>query len=129
MYAAEVVDVEDKFFGEVVLFSPQSPADAQRRETELMARGVDGFHARKAEVPHELRLDEGREKCAAGSVDVDGDVEASLFGEPVEREANLVDGLVLERESDAERDDDADRIFIASLQDFVGGKQQTVAFT
>ena len=114
--AAEVVDVEDQLFGKIVLLAPQRPANAQRRETKFMAGSVDGFYPRQAEVPEKVRLHEGREESAAGSVDVDGDVEAGLGLQLVERQADLVDRLELQGERNAEGNDDADGVFVAALE-------------
>ncbi len=126
--AAEVIHVEDQFLGKVVLFAPKRPADAQRGQTKLMAGGIDGFHAGQAEVPEEVRLGEGRQKSAAGPIDVDGDVEPRLGMQLVEGDADLVYRLELEGEGDAEGDDDADGVFVAALDDLFRGEQKRSPF-
>ena len=126
--AAEVIHVEDQLLGKVVLLAPKRPADAQRGQTKLMAGGIDGFHAGQAEVPEEVRLGEGRQKGAAGPVDVDGDVESRLGMQLVEGHADRVHRLELEGECDAEGDDDADGVFVAALDDLFRGEQEAAAF-
>jgi hypothetical protein len=126
--AAEIVDLKNQFLGKVVLLPPQRPPNAQRRETKFMAGSIDGFYPRQTEVPEQLRLHEGREESAAGSVDVDGDVEPGLGLQLVQRHADLVDRLELQGERDAEGNDHADGVFIAALEHFFRGEQQALAF-
>ncbi len=114
--------------GRSCFLAPKGPADAERRETEFVAGGVDGFDARQAKIPEQIGLEEGREEGAAGAVDVDGDVEARFGLKLVEGETDLVDRLELQSEGDAESDNDADGVFIATLEHFSRPEQQAVAF-
>src|SRR5579859_6462573 len=93
-----------------------------------MSRGVDGFDAGQTEVPEQIGLDERREEGAAGSIDVNGNVEAGACLQLVEGVADLFDRLELQGEGDAKGDDDADGVFVAALEDFIGGEQEAVAF-
>ena len=93
-----------------------------------MPGSIDGFHPRQAEVPEQVRLHEGREESAAGSVDVDGDVEPGLGLQLVERDADLVDRLELQSERNAESNDHADGVFVTALEHFFRREQQAVAF-
>ena len=72
---AEVIDLEDEIVGQRRLVPPDHPAAAERGQTVLMAGAVDRLHARKPEVPRDLRRAEGREEPAARGVDMNVDVE------------------------------------------------------
>ena len=72
--------------------------------------------------------DEGREEGAAGSVDVDGDVEPGLGLQLVKRHADLVYRLELQSERDTECDDYADGVFVAALDHFFRREQEAFAF-
>lgn len=45
----------------------------------LVPRHIDGLDIRQAEVPHDLRVQEGRHKAAAGSVHMDGHLQPLLL--------------------------------------------------
>ena len=57
-----------------------------------MARGVDRLHARQAEVPLQVGVEERRDEAAGGAVDVDGDVEAGALLQVVERSEIFLTG-------------------------------------
>jgi len=60
-----------------------------------VARSVDGFYARQAEIPYDILLDEGGDETAAGTVHMDGDIEPRPLLVVVQRVAYLLDRLVL----------------------------------
>ena len=124
---AEVVDPEDQVGGQRVGVAPDDPADARVDEPVLVAGGVDRGDARQAEVPDEVGVDERRDERARGAVDVDGDVEARLRLELVERLADLLDRLVGAVEGRAEDRDDADRVLVAELHRLLGAEVEPVA--
>ena len=111
---AEVVDVEDQVLGECVGGAPQHPAAAERGEAHLVTEGVDRFHPGKAKVPDQIRLGERGEEPSAGRVHVDVDVQSRVLLQPVERRADGRYVLVQAGEGLPERDDDGDRVLIAS---------------
>ena len=78
-----------------------------------MARGVDRLHARQAEVPLEVGVEERRDEATRRGVDVHRDVETRVGLELVERGADLGDRLVAAVERGAEDRDDADRVLVA----------------
>ena len=54
--ATEVVDVEDQVVGQLGGVAPHDPADTERGQAELVARGADRLHPREPEVPHAGRV-------------------------------------------------------------------------
>ena len=83
--AAQVVHVEDQVVGQLGGVAPDDPADAERGQPELVARGADRLHPRQPEVPLEVGRAERGEEAAAGRVDVDVDVEPGVGLQLVER--------------------------------------------
>ena len=83
-----------------------------------MAGRVDRGDPRQAEVPLEVRVDERRDECARGPVDVHRHVDPGSFLELVERGADLLDRLVGALEGRAEDRDDADRVLVAERDGF-----------
>ena len=65
--------------------APDDPADAQRRQPELVARRADRLHPRQPEVPLDVGRAERGEERAARPVDVDVDVEPGVGLQLVER--------------------------------------------
>jgi hypothetical protein len=88
----------------------------QRRQAELVARGVDRLDPRQAEIPLQVGRAERRQEAAAGAVDVDGDVQPLILLEFVERVADGLDRLVLAGEGDAQGRHHADGVLVAALE-------------
>ncbi len=122
--AAEVVHPENQIFRQVAGVAPEHPADAERGEAELVARGVDRLHPRQAEIPDQIRGAERGEKSAAGAIDMDRDVEAGVRLQPVEGLSDRRDRLVLAGEGDAEGGNDADGVLVATRDRLLGGHQE-----
>ena len=105
MVGAEVVDVEDEFFGKVFRRAPDDPTYAGvdksvsvvqvvsfvREEVKigkrdvLVARGVNGNDFLKAEIPLQLWNDEGSYESTRRSIDVDNSINVLLDQQIVDR--------------------------------------------
>ena len=112
--------MEDQVVGQLGDVAPHDPADAERRQPELVARGADRLHPRHAEVPLEVGRAERREERAAGPVDVDVDVEAGVGLQLVERVGQRLHQLVAAGVGDAERRHHEDRVLVDAREHVVG---------
>ena len=70
--------MEDQVVRELLAVSPEDPANAQRSQAELVPRGADRLDPGQPEVEDHVRRAERREERAAGSVNVNVDVEAGV---------------------------------------------------
>ncbi|MOA43360.1 hypothetical protein D3C78_1655030 [compost metagenome] len=79
--AAEIVNVEHQVVRQVLFFTPYHPTQTQRGQAVFMAGRVDGFYARQTEVPNDVALlfDERRNKAAGCRINVDRNIQATLF--------------------------------------------------
>jgi hypothetical protein len=93
----------------------------------LWPEGVDAGDPRNAEVPLQVRIEEGGDHAARGAVDVDRDVQASLFLEAVERVGDLRHRLVAAVEGGAQDRHHADRVLVDELDRLLAGEVETVA--
>lgn len=84
-------------FGQVALVSPDDPANTSVHKTELVAAGVDGFDARKLEVPlfAGLGVREWSNEASGRSIDVNGNVVAGLLLKGIQNVVNLLYRLVV----------------------------------
>ena len=126
--AAEIVDVEDQVLGQVAFLPPEDPAASQRGEPELVARGIDGLHPRQPEIPFQSGGAEGRQKAAAGAVDMDRNVEPRGRLELIERVGDRLDRLIAAVERDPQRGHHADGVLVAAGEHFLRRHEQTVFF-
>ena len=78
--------------GQVLLVTPDDPADARSHQAVLVAGRVDRHHALQAEVPVQLRVQERGDEAARRRVHVDRDVQPGLLLELVQRPADLPRG-------------------------------------
>ena len=118
--AAEVVHVEDQVVGQLGGVPPDHPADAQRRQPELVAGAADRLHPRQPEVPLEVGRAERREEAAAGRVDVDVDVQPGLRLQPVERVGDLLHRLVAAGVGDPQGRHHEDGVLVDPLEHVLG---------
>lgn len=116
LVGAEVVDVEDELFGEVLWVAPHHPADTGVHKPVFVAGGVDADDAGELEVPFELGVDKGRDEATGRSVDVDVAVEVALF----EKVVNGFNVFVLASVGEAEDGADADCVFVDEIDGFFG---------
>jgi hypothetical protein len=58
---------------------PQNPAQSRVDKTKFVAGGIDRVHTRHVESPLVFRVREWCDECARGTVNVNGDIEASAF--------------------------------------------------
>src|SRR5829696_1954133 len=93
----------------------------------LVTRGVDRGHPLKAEVPHEIGIDEGRDHPPRSPVHVDGHVEAGALLQIVEGVRDLLDRLVRAVEGRAEDGHHADGVLVAELDRLLAVKVETVS--
>ena len=78
--------------GQVLLVTPDDPADARSHQAVLVAGRVDRHHALQTEVPVQLRVQERGDEAARRRVHVDRDVQPGLLLELVQRPADLPRG-------------------------------------
>lgn len=71
LIASQVVQVEDKLLGQVLLLAEDYPSYTWKHETVLVARHVDASHARHTEVPLDIRVYEWRDESSGGRINVD----------------------------------------------------------
>ena len=126
--AAQVIDPEDQVLGQLLGIAPDHPANAQGRQPELVAGGVDGFHARQPEIPEEIGIVEGGEKAAAGGVDMHGNVQARIGLQLVQRLTDLGHGFVLAGVGHAQGRHHADGVFVAPGQGFRRAHDEPILF-
>ena len=119
--AAQVADVEDQVVGQLGGVAPHDPADAERRQTELVARGADGLHPGQSEVPDDVGRAERRQERPTRAIDVQIDVQTRVGLEFVERSGDLGDRLVLARVGHPEGGHHEDGVLVDPLQHVVGG--------
>src|SRR5580700_194216 len=103
--AAQVIHVEDQIGMQVRSLAPEHPADAWINQTILVPRRVDGFYARKLEIPQKVWLNKRREESAARSVDMDGNVQSGIQLQLIERRAQCADIFVVPGEGAAQHGD------------------------
>ena len=123
----EVVHVEDQVVRQERRPAPQHPADARIDETELVARRLDGDHPLQAEVPHQVRLQEGGDEAARGGVDVHRHGDAGPRLVVVEGRADLLHRLVAAVHRRADDGHHADRVLVHVVEQPVGGQVEDVA--
>src|SRR5262249_23695400 len=126
--ATQVVHVENQVFGQIFRLTPNDPAASERRQSELMTGGIDGFHARDAKIPFQLWSAKWGEEAAACSIDMDRNVQLFLSLQAIERGGNRFHRFVGAIEGDTQRRHYTDRVLIASLQDLLGCHEQTIMF-
>ena len=78
LVGAQVVGVEDELLREILLPPPHDPPKSWIHEAVLVAGHVNRFHQREPEVPHKVRVDEGRDEAPRSSVHVDGRIPTRL---------------------------------------------------
>jgi len=117
---AQVVDPEDEVLGERLRIAPHRPADAGVHESVLVTGGIDGLHARHAEVPLQVGVEERGDEAARRPVDVDRDVESGALLQVVEQLRHALDVLVAPIERRAQHDDDPDGVLVAELDGLLG---------
>ena len=110
---AQVVDPEDEILGQRVRVPPHDPAHPGIDQPVLVPGGVDRRHPRHPEVPLQVRLQERRDEPAGRPVHVHRDVVASFGLHPVERLADLEDGLVAAVHGGAQDRHHADGVLVA----------------
>ena len=93
-----------------------------------MAGGVDGFDARQAKVPEQVRLQERRDKAAAGAIDMNGDVEAGLFLKLVESGAERKHVLIVSGKGAAQHGDNANGVLVTGRGDALRVGDNLVCF-
>lgn len=82
----------------------------------LVAGGVDGDDSGQSEIPLQVGQDKGGDEAAAGSVDVDGDVQAALLQEVVD----ALDVLVVAGVSGAQDDGNANGVLVNQVHGLRG---------
>jgi hypothetical protein len=120
LVGAEVVDVEDEFLRQVLLAAPDAPADAGVDEAVLVAADVDALDQRQAEVPLQVRVQEGRDEAAARRVHVDGRLPPGLPVLGLEQVVEQLHVLELAVERGAQDRGDADGVLVHHLHRLLG---------
>src|SRR5690242_17315207 len=88
---------EYQVFGQVAFVPPDDPAHASIHKTKLMATGVDRLNAGKLKVPLLISLCMCKwcNKTARGSIDMNGNIDASLLLVSVQDIVDLLNGLIV----------------------------------
>jgi hypothetical protein len=132
LVCAEVVDVEDEFFGEVFRASPNDPAYAwvdeavsvlvlemervERGGDVLVARNVDGNHLLESEIPFEVRDHERSNESTRSSINMNNRINLLL-------NQQIIDSLrilIFTRVSRAQNNTNTNRILIHELDRLLG---------
>ena len=118
--AAQVVDVKDQIFREIFMRAPNHPTDSGIHQAVLVARDVDRLHERQAEVPLQIRIQEGSHETAASRVDVHRNVVACLCVVLDQRLVNRFNGLEGPRVGHTKDRNHRDGIFVDEIQHALG---------
>ena len=124
--AAEVVDLEDQFLGELIGVAPHHESDTGIGQPVLVPTDVDRRHSRQPEVPFEIGLKEGDDESAAGGVDVHRNIESGVLLECVQRGTDLGDRLEFTGVGGAQNSDHPDGVDVDGLDGLLGGDHVAV---
>lgn len=107
---------------EVCFIPEDNPAHARIDEAELVATGVDGADTGQRKIPFEASFGvcEGGDEPTRGSIDMDGNVNASLLLIRVEHGVNLIYGFVVSSVGGAKDDKDSNGVLIEIFLDKFG---------
>ena len=117
--AAEIADAEDQVVGERGDVPPNDPTEPRVDEAVLVSRCIDRGDALDAEVPFQIRLQEGSDHGTRRAVNVDGHVDSGGLLDAIESRGDGRDGLVHPCVGDAQDRDNADSVLVDILLEAV----------
>ena len=79
LISAEVVDVENQLLRQLLLATPDHPADARVYEPVLVATCVDALHPLQSEVPLDFGVDEWRHEATACRIHVNWNIPPARY--------------------------------------------------
>src|SRR5262249_2766159 len=110
------VGLGDKALGNVADVAPQRPADPRIHQAKFVAGDVDGLHLLEAKVPFQFRIQKGGDEGTTRTVNVQWNIQPFLVLDCDQCVIELLNRVILERVRRSQDADDADGVFIDSLE-------------
>lgn len=74
LIGSEIIDMEDKFFRQVLFVPPNDPSNPSIYKSIFMPTHINALHQRQPEIPFKLRVKEWSNKPTACSINMDWSV-------------------------------------------------------